>query len=69
MSAVERVEFISDRMSYIILRSCWFNIIVLNVRSQTEDKVHDMRDSFYEELEHEFNREYRLLGCYAMWLL
>jgi hypothetical protein len=28
LSAVRRVEFISDRMSYIILRGHWSNIIV-----------------------------------------
>jgi hypothetical protein len=33
MSAVKRVEFVSDRMSYIILRSRWCNIIVLNVHA------------------------------------
>jgi hypothetical protein len=32
LSAVKRVEFVSDRMSYIILRGCWFHINVLNVR-------------------------------------
>jgi hypothetical protein len=32
-SAVKRVEFVSDRMSYIILRSRWCNIIVLNVHA------------------------------------
>jgi hypothetical protein len=30
-SAVKRVEFDNDRMSYIILRGHWFHIIVLNV--------------------------------------
>jgi hypothetical protein len=30
---VKRVEFISDRMSYIILRGRWYNIIVLNVHA------------------------------------
>jgi exonuclease III len=30
VSAFRRVEFISDRMSYIILRGCWCNIIVLS---------------------------------------
>jgi hypothetical protein len=33
MSAVKRVEFVSDRMSYIILRGRWFDIIVLNVQA------------------------------------
>jgi hypothetical protein len=31
MSAVKRVEFVSNRMSYIILRGRWCHIIVLNV--------------------------------------
>jgi hypothetical protein len=38
ISAVRRVEFVSDRMSYIILRGCWCNIIVLNVHAPCEDK-------------------------------
>jgi hypothetical protein len=51
ISAVKRVEFVSDRMSYIILRGRWFHIIVLNVHAPTEDKIDDVKDSFYEELE------------------
>jgi len=31
VSAVKRVEIVSDRMSYIVLRGRWYNIIVLNV--------------------------------------
>jgi hypothetical protein len=31
VSAVKRVEFVSDRMSYIILRGRWCHIIVLKV--------------------------------------
>jgi hypothetical protein len=50
ISAVNRVEFINDRMSYIILRGRWFHIIVLNVHALTEDKTEDVKDSFYEEL-------------------
>jgi hypothetical protein len=37
-------------MSYITLRGCWCNIIVLNVRAPCEDKSDDVKDSFYEEL-------------------
>jgi hypothetical protein len=33
ISAVKRVEFISDRMSYIIQRGRWCDIIVLKVRA------------------------------------
>jgi hypothetical protein len=37
-------------MSYIILRGCWYNIIVLNVHAPGEDKGDDVKGSFYEEL-------------------
>ena len=37
-SAVKRVEFVSDRMSYIVLRGRWCNIIVLNVHAPSEEK-------------------------------
>jgi hypothetical protein len=56
VSAVKRVEFVSDRMSYIILRGRWFHIIVLNVHTPTEDKIDDVKDSFYEELERIFDK-------------
>jgi hypothetical protein len=56
ISAVKRVEFVSDRMSYIILRGRWFHIIVLNVHSPTEDKTDDVKDSFYEEVERMFDK-------------
>jgi hypothetical protein len=55
ISAVKRVAFISDRMSYIILRGHWFHIIVLYVHAPTEDKTDDVKDSFYEELERIFD--------------
>jgi hypothetical protein len=56
ISAVKRVEFISDRRSYIILRGHWCDIIVLNVYAPTEDKCDDTKDSFYEELEGVFDQ-------------
>jgi hypothetical protein len=46
-----RVEFVSDRMSYIILSGRWCHIIVLNVHAPTEDKTDDVKDSFNEVLE------------------
>jgi hypothetical protein len=56
ISAVKRIEFVSDRMSYLILRGRWCHIIVLNVHAPTEDKTDDVKDSVYEELECVFNR-------------
>jgi hypothetical protein len=56
ISAVKRVEFVSDRMSYIILRGRWCHIIVMNVYAPTEDKTDDVKESFYEELERVFDK-------------
>jgi hypothetical protein len=55
-SAVRRVKFISDRMSNIILRGRWCNIIGLTVHATCEDKSDDVQDSFYEELGHVFGK-------------
>jgi hypothetical protein len=39
MSTVKRAEFVSDRMSYILLRWRWCDIIVLNVHIQQRMKL------------------------------
>jgi hypothetical protein len=51
-SAVKKVEFVSDRLSYILLRSCWCHIVFLNGHTPTADKIDYVKNSFYEELEH-----------------
>jgi exonuclease III len=56
ISAVKGVEFVNDRMSYIIMRGHWFHIIVLNVHAPTEDKTDDVKYGFYEELELIFDK-------------
>jgi hypothetical protein len=56
ISTVKRVEFISDRMSYIILIGLWCDIIVRNVHAPTEDKTDDRKDRFYKEVEHVFDK-------------
>jgi hypothetical protein len=43
-------------MSYIILRSRWCHIIVLNVQASTEAITDDVKDSFYEEVERVFDK-------------
>jgi len=48
-SAVKRVEFVSDRLLYIVLRGCWCNIIVVNEHAPSEEKCDESKDSFYEE--------------------
>jgi exonuclease III len=56
ISAVKRVEFVSDRMPYIILRGRWCHTVVLNIHAPTEDKIDDVKDSFYEELQRVFDK-------------
>jgi hypothetical protein len=46
VSAVTRVEFVSDRVSYILLRGRWNNTMVLNVHAPSEEKSDDSKDSF-----------------------
>jgi hypothetical protein len=54
--AVKKVEFVSDRMSYIIPKDHWCDIIVLNVHALTGDKDDVINDNFYGELEQVFNQ-------------
>jgi hypothetical protein len=56
ISAVKRIEFVSDGMSYVTLKCRWCHIIVLNVHAPTEDKDDDIKDSFYKELEQAFDQ-------------
>ena len=53
-SAVKRVEFVSDRLSYIVLRGRLCNIIVLNAHAPSEEKSDEAKGSSYEELEQVF---------------
>jgi len=46
VSAGKRVEFVNDRLSYILLRGRWRNIIVVNVHAPSEEKSDESKDSF-----------------------
>ena len=46
LSAVKRVEFVSYKLSYIVLRGRWPNIILVNVHAQSEGKSEGSKDSF-----------------------
>jgi len=56
VSAVKRVEFVKDRLSYIVLGGLWRNTIVVNVHAPSEEKSDKSKDSFYEELEQVFDQ-------------
>jgi hypothetical protein len=47
ISAVKRIEFVTDMLSYIILRGRWCHMIALNVHAPTEDKTDEVKESFY----------------------
>lgn len=43
ISAVERVAFISNRMSYVKRKGHWCDIVVLNVYASTNNKNYDSK--------------------------
>jgi len=43
VSAIKRVDFFSDKVSYVVLRGGWFNIIVCNVHAPSEEKSEDLK--------------------------
>ena len=45
VSAVKRVEFVKDRLSYIVLRGHWHNMVVY-VHAPSEEKSDESKDSF-----------------------
>jgi len=51
---VKRVEFVRDRLSYVVQRGRWRNIFVVNVLAPREEISEESKDSFYEELEKVF---------------
>jgi len=54
--AVKWVQCIQDRMSYKTIRGRWRDIIILNVHAPTEDKSHDTKATFNEELQPVFDQ-------------
>ena len=55
LSSVKRVEFVSDRISCIVLRGRWCNTIVSNVHTPRQAIRYDSKHNSYEELEQVFD--------------
>jgi hypothetical protein len=55
ISAAKKLEFVSNRMSYIVLIGRWCIIIVLSVLAPSEEKSDGSKDSSYKELEPAFD--------------
>ena len=53
LSAVKRVEFVSDRLSYILLGGRWRNTVVVNVLAPSEEKSDTSK---YEEFMRNYNK-------------
>ena len=53
--SVKRVDFVSDRISYIDLRGRWCNTIVLNVHTPRQAIRYDSKHNSCEELEQVFD--------------
>jgi hypothetical protein len=54
VSAVKRVQFVSDRMLYTLLKGHWCNTTDFNVHATNKEKSDHSKDSFYEKLEQVF---------------
>jgi exonuclease III len=66
ISGVKRVEFVTDRMSYITL-NCRCDIIVLKVHAPNVEKDDDINDSLYGELEYVFDQNLRCYEISMQW--
>jgi len=55
LPVVPTIEFVSDRLSYIVLRGRWLHNILANVHASSKEKSEGLKDSFYEELEEVFD--------------
>jgi hypothetical protein len=49
LPAVKRVDFVSDRMLYVVLRGHWCIVIVPNVHAKSEEKNDYSNDGLYED--------------------
>ena len=47
LSAVKRIGFVSDRLSYIVLKVRWLHIIFVNVHAPSEEKREDLKIVFF----------------------
>jgi hypothetical protein len=56
ISAVKRVLFVTEMLSYRTVRNCWCHTIFLSVHVPTEDNIDKVKDRFYKELNVSINK-------------
>jgi hypothetical protein len=61
ISAVQRFQFVSDKMSNIILRNHWCGNTVLNIYHPTDDKINNIKDTFYKKLDCILNKFHKYI--------
>jgi hypothetical protein len=55
-TAINRgIEFVSDRITYIVLIGHWCDIFVVNAQAPTRDKGDDSKHGFNEDMEQVFS--------------
>jgi hypothetical protein len=65
ISRTNRVEFVSDRMSYLILRGCWSDIIVLMCKLSNRSDNVDINMA-WECMNRKKNYFYQLLNVHGV---
>ena len=56
LSAVQNIEFVNERLSYVTIRTRWCNTVLINVHAPTDEADDNDKDTFYDELERLFDR-------------
>ncbi|XP_018347843.1 PREDICTED: craniofacial development protein 2-like, partial [Trachymyrmex septentrionalis] len=49
---VKDIKFINERLGLLVVQGRWYKIAIINVHAPKEDKDDEIKDGFYEELEH-----------------
>jgi len=56
LQAVQNIEFVNERLSYVPIPTRWSNTILIKVHAPTDEADGNDTDTFYEELDRLFDR-------------
>ncbi|XP_026827597.1 craniofacial development protein 2-like [Ooceraea biroi] len=51
-SAIRNIRFVNERLGLLVVQGRWYKIAIINAYAPTEDKEDEIKDGFYDELEH-----------------
>jgi len=69
LPAVQNIKFVNERLSYVMIRTRWCNIVLINVCAPTEVANDNDKDTFYDELERLFDRLPKYNSSWAISIL